>query len=261
MTQTLRQSAPDPDRTVLRLTGPDRRRFLQGLVSNDVNRLDREPLVYAALLTPQGKYLTEMFLAEQGEAVLLDVPASAADDLLRRLAMYRLRSAVEVAATDLPVTRGLGPIPEGAQPDPRDPALGWRLIGRALTEGDPVDWPARHVAGRVPLHGTDLIPGESFILEQGFARLHGVDFRKGCYVGQEITARMQHKTELRRGLVVLALDGPAAPGTPVVTAEGREAGRLGTVAGSRALALLRLDRAGGRLSAGAATASAEILPA
>jgi folate-binding protein YgfZ len=242
--------APDPDRTILRISGADRAKFLQGLATNDLNRLPAAGILYAALLTPQGKYLTDFFLVHAPEAILLDAPAAAVEDLLRRLALYRLRAQVAVDATDLAVTRGLGPAPAGARPDPRDPGLGWRLYGAALHQGDAVDWDALHVALRVPRHGLDLIPNDSFILEHDFARLHGVDFRKGCYVGQEVTARMQHKTDLRRGLVALRLAGPVEPGTPLTTAEGREAGRVGTVAGETALALVRLDRLAGPLTAG-----------
>lgn len=258
-----RRCAPDPDRALVRVTGPDRLKFLQGLVTNDINRLQAGGILYAALLTPQGKYLTDFFLVAEPEAVLIDTPAKAVPDLMRRLALYRLRAQVQVAPADLPVTRGLGPAPDGALPDPRDPGLGWRLYGAALTEGTAPDWAALHVALAVPLHGTDLVPDDSYILEAGFPRLHGVDFRKGCYVGQEVTARMQHKTDLRRGLVQVALDGAAEPGTPILTAEGREAGRLGTVAGNRALALVRLDRAQGLLTAGPArvTLAAPALPA
>jgi len=250
MTDTPRRCAPAPDRRILRVTGPDRMKFLQGVVTNDLNRLGERGILYAAILTPQGKYLTDFFLVGLPDAVLIDAPSSAGDDLSRRLSMFRLRSAVEIVAADIPVTRGLGPAPEGALPDPRHAELGWRLYGQTLTEGDAVDWPALRVALRVPGHGADLVPNDSFILEMGFARLHGVDFRKGCYVGQEVTARMQHKTALRKGLVAVRLDGKADPGTPILTADGRDAGRLGTVAGDRGLAFLRLDRAEGALTAG-----------
>lgn len=261
MTQIEPAAAPDPDRRVLRVTGPDRVKFLQGLITNDLSRLTPGGLVYAAMLTPQGKYLTDFFVAAEGaaeddaepEALLIDAPATAAEDLQRRLTLFRLRSAVTIAATDLPVTRGLGPAPEGARPDPRHPDLGWRLYGKALSLGAPVDWVALQVALCIPEHGADLVPGDSFILEMGFERLNGVDFRKGCYVGQEVTARMHHKTELRKGLVPVRLDGPADPGSPILTDQGREAGRLGSVAGARGLAFLRLDRAQGPLTAGGAT--------
>lgn len=239
------------DRAVFRIGGADREKFLQGLITNDVRGLVRGP-VYAALLTPQGKYLADFLLVPEGEAILLDVKDTLAEGLVRRFGLYRLRADVTIAPSGLNVLRGLGEAPPGAVDDPRHPALGWRLYTSA--EGCPptIDWDAIRVAHCIPESGVELIPEETYILEAGFERLHGVDFRKGCYVGQEVTARMRHKTGLRRGLVTVVLDRPAAPGTPVTTPDGREAGRLGTVAGDRALALLRLDRLAAPLSAGAA---------
>ena len=194
----------------------------------------------------------------QGDALLLDVDARLADDLLRRLSMYKLRAAVELAPAELQVTRGTGPAPDGAIPDPRHPALGWRLYG--ATEGDDgTDWDAIRVAHAIPESLVELIPNETFILEAGFERLHGVDFRKGCYVGQEVTARMKHKTELRKGLVTVAIDGEAPVGTPILMADGREAGTLFTQSGGRAIAHLRFDRMDGPLTAAEATVTA--LPA
>jgi folate-binding protein YgfZ len=134
--------------------------------------------------------------------------------------------------------------------------LGWRAYTDA--PGGPVvtDWDALRVEHLIPEAVTDLVPDDSYILEMGFERLHGVDFRKGCYVGQEVTARMKHKTELRKGLVRVAVTGAAAPGT-LILSDGREAGRLGTRAGDRALAWLRLDRAATPLQAGDATVAPE----
>ena len=137
------------------------------------------------------------------------------------------------------VVRGLGPAPEGALADPRSPALGWRFYGPG--EEAPVDWDAIRVAELIPETGIELIPEESYPLELGFERLHGVDFRKGCYVGQEVTARMKHKTELKKGLVRVALDGTVPLGTTVM-AGGKEAGAVYTQAGGKALAWLRFDR-------------------
>jgi folate-binding protein YgfZ len=238
----------DPTRVVLAITGPDRETFLQGLVTNDVRYLAQGP-VYAAILTPQGKYLADFLLVPgPGDTVWLDVAAPLADDLLRRLTLYRLRAQVTVTRTDLAVTRGLGDPPPGAVADPRHPALGWRAYGEP--GGAPgVDWDAIRVAHVIPETGVELIPNDTYILEAGFERLHGVDFRKGCYVGQEVTARMKHKTELRKGFVGVSLRGGAAAGTPV-TADGREIGHLTTVSGNRAIAWLRLDRADGPMQAG-----------
>jgi folate-binding protein YgfZ len=245
------------DRALLRVGGPDAREFLQGLVTNDVRRLDDGP-VYAALLSPQGKYLFDFFLVADGpEAVLLDVKADRAADLARRLAMYRLRAKVTIAPDDRVVVVGSGPVPAGAFADPRDPALGWRALvapdaaPEARGAADTVLAGAR-VARAVPETGVELVPEDSYILELGFERLNGVDFRKGCYVGQEVTARMKHKTELRKGLARVRIDGEApAPGTAIMAGD-RPAGTLHTSAGGEGLAYLRFDRADGPLAAGAA---------
>lgn len=239
------------NRRIVRLSGADCRSFLQGLVTNNVDRLD-QGLVYAALLTPQGKYLADFFLAPDGDDVLLDVSEEIADALIKRLTMYRLRAAVEIAATDLQVARGTGTAPEGALADPRHPDLGWRLYG-AEGGDDGSDWEAIRVAHCIPETGIELTP-DSYILEAGFEALNGVDFRKGCYVGQEVTARMKHKTELRKGLQVVSISGTAPAGTEI-TADGKPAGTLFTQSGDKAIAYLRYDRARGPLVAGDATLS------
>jgi len=235
------------DRSIISVTGKDREVFLQGLVSNDLRRA-AAGIVYAALLTPQGKYLADFFLIGQTDRILIDVASPLAAALTQRLGMYRLRADVQIAATDITVARGTGPAPAGALADPRHPALGWRHYGAAGDDG--TDWDALRVAHLVPETGIELTP-ETYILEAGFERLHGVDFRKGCYVGQEVTARMKHKTELRKGLARVGITGPAAPGTPIMAGE-KEAGVLHTRAGDQALAWLRFDRASGPLQAGAA---------
>ena len=197
-------------RSIYEITGKDREHFLQGLVSNDVKRLAEGP-VYAALLTPQGKYLADFLLVPHGDAVLLDIDAGIAEATVKRLSMYKLRADVQITPSALQIMRGTGPAPEGAMADPRHPALGWRLYG-AQAGDDGSDWDAIRVEHLIPETGIELTP-ETYILEAGFERLHGVDFRKGCYVGQEVTARMKHKTELRKGLVQLRIEGAAPVGT------------------------------------------------
>lgn len=241
-----------PDRRVYQITGADALPFLQGLVSNDVLPLAKAPgLVWAALLTPQGKYLADFFIANTGAALLLDIKDSLADTTLRRLTMYKLRSDVTFTASPLSITRGLGPTPAGALTDPRHPALGWRAYGAPGT-APTIDWDAIRVQHTIPESGIELIPDDSYLLENGFERLNGVSFRKGCYVGQEVTARMKHKTELRKGLVRVALTGSAPVGTEVL-AGGKVVGRLFTPSGGQALAHLRLDQAQGEMVAGTAT--------
>jgi folate-binding protein YgfZ len=238
------------DRRVVRLTGTEALPFLQGLVSNDVLPLAKGPgLVWTALLTPQGKYLADFFVAAVGQDLLLDLPEAVADSTLQRLAMYRLRVDVQMVATDLPVSRGLGPPPPGALMDPRHPALGWRLYAAAPETA--VDWDALRVQYVVPETGIELIAGESYLLETGFERLNGVNFRKGCYVGQEVTARMKHKTELRKGLAAVRLSVPVPVGT-IIRSDGKEAGVVYTQSGDRGIAWLRFDRSAGVMTAAAA---------
>jgi len=236
-------------RRILKITGSESESFLQGLVTNDLARLD-DGLVYTALLTPQGKYIADFFLLRQDGALLLDVDESLADTLVQRLSLYKLRSDVLIAESDLRLCRGTGPMPEGAHPDPRHPELGWRLYGD--TEGDDgTDFEAIRVAHCIPETGVELTP-DTFILEAGFGRLNGVDFRKGCYVGQEVTARMKHKTELKKGLVPVAVQGAAPVGSALTTPEGKPAGKLYSQAGGRGIAYLRHDRATPGLIAGEA---------
>ena len=240
------------DRQVAVLTGKDALAFLQGLVTNDVLPLAKGPgIVWTAILSAQGKYLADFFVVNSGETLLLDLPASVAGATLRRLAMYRLRADVQIAAVDMVVTRGLGVAPPDALPDPRHAALGWRGYGLPASGEPAIDWTAIRVQHLIPETGAELVPDDSYILEMGFERLHGVDFRKGCYVGQEVTARMKHKTALKKGLARVRLVGRADPGTPILQGD-RPAGMLHSVAGDRALAWLRFDRTLG-LTAGAAT--------
>lgn len=245
-----------PDRRAYALTGKDVAAFLQGLVSNDIRPLEKaDGVVWAALLTPQGKYLADFFVVRRGADWLLDIAAGLAEPTIRRLMMYRLRADVQIAPSDLVVTRGLGPAPAGAMADPRHPALGWRNWGSGEGAGAPaIGWDAIRVAHLIPESGIELVPDDSYLLETGFERLNGVDFRKGCYVGQEVTARMKHKTELRKGLTRLRIEG-AAPVGSEITLDGKPAGRLFTQSGGRALAHMRFDRIQPGLKAGDARLS------
>jgi folate-binding protein YgfZ len=260
----------DARRVVVEMVGADVRDVLQGVVTNDVDAIAPDRAVYAALLTPQGKYLFDFFLLDGGpDTVLIDVARDRAAALAQRLGMYCMRRDAKVTralSLQVGLAWGDGP-PQMATatvvPDPRDEALGWRIyadnVGSVL-DGAGVDLvdTAEHDALRVrlgiPEGGIELLPEETFILEAGFERLHGVDFRKGCYVGQEVTARMKHKTELRKGLVKVAVSGAAEPGTPI-TSDGKSAGTLFTVSNGTGLAHLRLDRAGPGMQAGDAVVS------
>jgi folate-binding protein YgfZ len=233
-------------RRILRLTGPDTLDFLQGLITNDVKKLTDGP-IYAAILTPQGKLIVDFFLAMDGDAALIDVAQAHGDMLAQRLAMYKLRAAVEITTADLHLHRGLGEAPADGYTDPRHAGMGWRAYRPAPQTGNNVDWDALRVTHVIPETGVELTP-DTFILEVGFERLNGVDFRKGCYVGQEVTARMKHKTELRKGLAQVAVTGTAPVGTPILAGD-KPAGTLLTQSDGHALAYLRFDRASGLMQA------------
>ena len=236
------------DRSVLALGGKDRVSFLQGLVANDVT--GKPGITYTALLTPQGKFVADFFVVTDADRLLIDVAASHMQVLGQKLTMYRLRADVTIDLTDLIVSRGTGPAPDGAYPDPRHPALGWRAYG-ATDVSDTTDWDALRVAHLIPETGVELTE-DTYILEAGFEALHGVNFKKGCFVGQEIVARMKHKTVLRKGLAQVQIDGTAQSGDEI-TADGKPVGTLYTISGDRGLAFLRFDRAEGPMQAGKAT--------
>lgn len=232
-------------REIIRITGNDARDFLQGLVTNDVNKID-QGLVYTALLTPQGKFLFDFFLFADGPDVMLDVAADQFQPLLKRLGMYRLRADVDFNAAPFYVECGLGKPPQDGFADPRHQDMGWRRYSSNPVE-DNFDWTAQRIACLVPESGNELT-ADSYILEWGFETLNGVDFSKGCYVGQEIIARMKHKTKLRKGIARVAIKTPVSLHTPIMS-RGKEAGYICSQASGDALAYLRFDRIGDNMTA------------
>lgn len=240
------------DRSAIELSGPAARDFLQGLVTNDMTPLEPGKAAYTALLTPQGKILFDFFVvATATERFLLDVARATAADLAKRLALYRLRAKVDIAERPefavAALWDGERPIPEAAvaYADPRHPALGMRLIGpRAALQDFSTEPESAYRRRRLNLgvpDSADLPPDTVFALDAGFEELSGVSFRKGCYVGQEVTARMKHRATARRRFLIAETASPVAPGTPI-EASGREIGTLATGEGGLALALIRLDR-------------------
>jgi folate-binding protein YgfZ len=259
------------DRGVLSVSGPDRRPFLQGLVSNDVEKVSSATARYAALLTAQGKYLHDFVMVEVGESIWLDAEVRRLHDLQRRLSAYRLRARISLdARPDLAVAAvfggaaltalGLSETPGAACSfgpgvalvDPRLCALGARVIlsresGRALLiEIGLAETPFRaydclRLSLGIPDGSRDLIPEKSILLESGFDELNGVDWQKGCYVGQELTARTKYRGLVKKRLMPVEIRGPApAPGT-IVTADGREVGEMRSSHEGLGLALLRIE--------------------
>ena len=236
---------PEQPHSILQVTGRDRIGFLQNLVTNDISA---PGLHYTALLTPQGKYLADFFVLHRPDDLLIDVASEICPSIVMRLNMYRLRPDAQISQTDMDLCCGLGPIPPDGFADPRDSNLGWRAYGRQ--EAGAINWPGLRVAHIIPETGIELTP-ERFILEMDFERLNGVDFKKGCYVGQEIVARMKHKTELRKGLRQVKISGSAPIGTAILANE-KPAGVLYTQQGGLALAYLRFDRIAPEMVAGSA---------
>ncbi len=250
------------DRDSITLGGPQEEQleFLQSLVTNDVARATADCLVYAALLTPQGKYLSDFFIRRTADGdYALDVAPMQAEALTKRLSMYKLRRPVTLTHEPHPIAAIWGEDqPPNALPDPRDPALGWRVYidpDSALAGTEPGDYDLHRLRLAVPESETDLIANDTYILEAGFERMDGVDFKKGCYVGQEIVARMKHKTELRKGYALVSVTGSADPGEIIKTDEDKPAGVLYSNRDQIGLALLRLDRAEKATSLTAANAS------
>ena len=238
------------DRAVVRVGGPDARAYLQDLVTNDVDRLGPTASLWAGLLSAQGKPLFDMVLFDGGDGVLVDVLATAADALAKRLTMYRLRRAVTIAAEPgLHVYAAW----DGAAYHPADPqlaALGARWIaGEAATTASLADY-ARHRRALGVADSGDLLIDRMLWLEANAVELNGVSFTKGCYVGQENTARMHHRDKLRRRLLPVTVTGD--PSDTAITAAGAVVGELRSHVEGRGIAYLKIDAASAPLVAGRA---------
>ena len=241
--------APLPGRAVIRIGGPDWRSFLQNLLTQDVDTLGPNEARFAALLTPQGKLLFDLFVVGQAEGCLVDVAAARREALIQRLTIYRLRAKVAVSADPAPVL-ALWPAPTetpaGWVADPRLPDLGLRgygvepPAGAALTDDAAYD---RHrLALGVPDPDRDA-PGETtYPIEANFDLLGGIDFQKGCFVGQETTSRMKRRGAIKNRMLTITFDGPPPAFGAEVLAGTLRAGEVRTGADGQAMALLRLDR-------------------
>ena len=232
------------DRAIIALSGPEARTFLQGLVTNDVGKLAPDSPLYAALLTPQGKILLDFLLYERDDTILLDCARIVAEALGKRLSMYRLRARVDVGSRgDLAVIAEFGCGAAGDWRDPRLPDLGYRSLAMETVDEPSLDaYTAHRLELGVP-EGRDFGQDEMFALDADLEELHGVSFEKGCYVGQELTARMKHRGTARKKLlpVEAIAGGLPSPGTRVV-ANGSDVGAITSIYRNRGFALIRLDR-------------------
>ena len=236
------------DRAVIAVAGPEARPFLQGLVTNDIERLEPGKGIYAALLTPQGKILFDFLLIEGDGAILIDCLAASRDALLKRLSLYKLRSKVSIEPRDhlavLAAWDGATTANAISYSDPRLPELGRRgVIARGEMRNDLLpneDYHALRLSFGVP-ESLDFGSDKMFALDADLEELHAVDFDKGCYVGQELTARMKHRASARKRLLPIEFS-QADPRNISVTMNDREVGEVVSRYGRRGFALVRLDR-------------------
>ncbi|MGN6284396.1 MAG: CAF17-like 4Fe-4S cluster assembly/insertion protein YgfZ [Afipia sp.] len=259
------------DRGVVKVGGNDARGFLNGLVTTDIDRLQPGLGRFGALLTPQGKIIADFLVTQatagQGGGFLFDVPKALAQTLADRLGFYKLRAKVTIEN----LSEGLGVLavwdgdpamkPDLTFADPRDERMGWRtLVPADLAEkaakaigAEVVDasaYEAHRIACGVPRGGADFIYGDAFPHETNMDRLHGVDFDKGCYIGQEVVSRMEHRGTARTRTIRVSVDQSAPEVGVSVTAGDKTIGTMGSAANGRGLALLRTDRASDALDAG-----------
>ncbi|MEQ9124308.1 MAG: folate-binding protein [Alphaproteobacteria bacterium] len=258
------------DRAFLAVTGAEARPFLQGLLSQDVEKIVDGKAGYGALLTPQGKFLHDLFLTASPDGLVLECEAARVDDLALRLKRYRLRAKVTIEpmegwqaglawggdafglAGGSGDRRGVAESRDGAVVylDPRLAALGARVVGPAdavarlladLPKADLADYAAHRLALGVPEGADDIAVDRGFLLESGFDELNGVDWKKGCYVGQELTARTKYRGLVKRRLMPVRIEGGAPEVGAAIDFEGRNAGEMRSAVGARGLALVRLD--------------------
>ncbi|MBI3507894.1 MAG: folate-binding protein YgfZ [Proteobacteria bacterium] len=263
--------APLPARAALAVAGEDRQSFLQGLVSADAAKVDGMHARHAAFLTAQGRFLHEFFMVAVGDTVHLDAEAARLDDLTRRLKMYKLRAKVTLAPStgfvvaafwgeNAAAAFGLPDEVGAAKPagggtvyaDPRLPALGVRALvpegelaalaqAHGFAAATPEAYDAMRIAHGVPDGSRDLPIEDALLLENGFDELGGVDWKKGCYVGQEVTARMKYRALVRKRLMPVRIDGPVPPAGTRVMAGDAEVGEMRSTAGALGLAMLRIE--------------------
>ena len=259
-----------PDRGVVKVSGEDARTFLNGLITTDVTELRPGSGRFGALLTPQGKIIVDFLITaapgRHGGGFLFDCPRALAQTLADKLSFYKLRAKVTIEnlSDGFAVLAAWGgevaPRPDLTFADPRDTALGLRiltkeelkkvagLIGAELADSEAYE--AQRIAAGVPRGGLDFAYGDAFPHETNMDRLNGVDFDKGCYVGQEVVSRMQHRGSARTRMVKVLLEGPRPETGVSILAGSKVVGTMGSASGTIGLALIRTDRVADALATG-----------
>ena len=235
-------------RALISVTGEDAKPFLHNVLTQDVETLVDGELRFGALLSPPGRLLFDLFLLGQADGVLLDVATERRDALIQRLSMYKLRAKVQVAADDRPVFAAWPDAPTGFIPDPRTPLMGGRLYGEATADASEADYDAYRLSVGLPDPTADAPQDKTYPIEADFDLLHGIDFQKGCFVGQETTSRMKRRGTIKNRMLPLDFDGPPPVfGAEVLKGELRAGEVLSGQDGS-VMALLRIDRIDGDLT-------------
>jgi len=253
-----------PQRGLISVSGDDAREFLQGIISNDINKVSESSGIYAAFLTPQGKYLYDFFIIQQGDSLLIDCEADRLAEFFKKLKMYKLRSKVELAdvTTDFEVFALFGEKADSKAGqavdggvifnDPRLASAGARAIlpkgtgaaalnGLGIAPSDANAYDTHRLALGLPDGSRDLIVEKSTLLENGFDELNGVDWDKGCYMGQELTARTKYRGLVKKRLLPVAIAGDAPEAGTIIKSDGKEVGEMRSSRGTQGLALIRIE--------------------
>lgn len=233
------------ERSILEVSGSESKKFLQSLITNELG-IEDDSIIYSALLNPQGKYLFDFFIVRRSSNLfLIDIDNQASKRLFERLTLYKLRADVNIVETKAVICLGFSQKPKDAFYDPRCKEMGWRhyLTSQnnniGFSEFDKNIYDKLRVELCIPETNLELIPDKTYILEAGFERLSGVSFSKGCYVGQEVTARMRHKTELQKGLVKVKINGVTSGPNSEIMFNTKVVGTLHTRVGDYAIAHLK----------------------
>jgi len=236
-------------RALIRVSGPDARPFLHNLLTQDVETLAPGQLRFGALLSAPGRLLFDLFILGEPDGVLLDVAADRRDALAQRLSMYKLRAQVAVEADDRPVFASWPEAADGFTPDPRAPGLGGRRYGGEVdADASEDDWQAHRLAVGVPDPAADAPSDKTYPIEADFDLLNGIDFQKGCFIGQETTSRMKRRGAIRNRMLPIVFDGPPPPFGAEVLNGALRAGEILSGRDGGGMALLRLDRLEGALT-------------
>ena len=237
-----------PNRGIIKISGDDRATFLQDLITNDVKKLETQLVIYACLLTPQGKFLFDFFIYNKEEFLLLECQGDRVQELIKKLSLYKLRSKVvlEDVSENYAVVVG-GAIPSRESEffeDPRLPDLGMRGVLSDLSEpvqGDLSGYNLNRITFGVPDGSSDLIVDKSILLENGLDELHAIDWKKGCYVGQELTSRTKYTGIVRKRLFPLEIEGALPPFGETIYWREDKAGEMRSSLDNKGLALIRLE--------------------